>query len=131
MADPHGSNISEAVASRYDLTQPPGLKSLDLAARLRQVRIDMDALVAGVTNASVKTALSSGGADLALGGSDVTGAGAVAGASVSLSGGIGIHGKSAPGAKSAKIVDPTNATNVLVRVTEIIDVLELYGLTEA
>jgi hypothetical protein len=137
MADPHGSNITEADAARFDRTMPPGLRRLDIAERLRQARIDMDALVAGVTNASVKAALATGGATLDLGGSTVTDAGAitstgtVAANSVTTTIGIGMHGEAAPAAKSAKIADGTDLPTTMASVAEIIDVLELYGLSAA
>ena len=135
MADPHGSNISEADALRFDRSMPPGLRKLDLAQRLRQARLDMDALVAGVTNASVKAALATGGADLDLGGSNVTDAGniastgAIAANSVTSTIGIGMHGEAAPAAKSPKVVDPTDLPSAITAIEDIIDVLELYGLS--
>ena len=62
MPDPFGSNISERDAQFFDRTMPPGKNRLNLAERLRQVRIDMDSLVAGVTHASVLAAIAQGGA---------------------------------------------------------------------
>ena len=58
MADPFSTNISSTDATRYDSTQYPGGAKLSLATRVRQLRIETDALVAGVTNASVIAALS-------------------------------------------------------------------------
>jgi len=135
MADPYGSNIDERDASSWDNTQFPD--RMALAERVRQLRIDTDALVAGVSNASVKAALATGGAALALGGSAVSGAGNItSGGKVSSTNaeftqGIGLHGEAAPGAKSAKIADPTNLATAITACEDIIDVLELYGFTTA
>lgn len=136
MADPYNSNISAQDAKRFDATMPPGKGRLDLATRLRQARIDMDSLVAGVTNASIKTALATGGDDLDLGGSDAINignltAGQVLGTTaIGSLGGLGVHGQ-APAAQAAKIADPTDLPTAITAVAAIIDVLEAVGFSSA
>ena len=135
MADVHGSNISSADALRYDRTQNPGMKKLDLAQRLRQVRIDMDALVAGVTASSIKSALAADSANLDVGtaaitnAGNITSAGAIASVSVAASGAIAAFGASLPGSQPVKINDPTDLATSIVAISAVIDVLEACGLS--
>ena len=135
MADVHGSNIGAADAVRFDRTQNPGSKKLDLAQRLRQVRVDMDALVAGVTAASIKTALAGDAANLDCGtaaitnAGNITSSGAVACATVAASGGTAAFGVSVPGAQPSKIADPTDLASSIVAITAVIDALEAFGLS--
>ena len=122
MADPYGSNITSEDASRFDRTLNPGLGRLDMARRLRQMRIDVDALSVGVTAAGIKAALATDAADLDVGTAAITNA-----SSVTVSGSIGVHGATPP-AQPGAIADPTDEPTLITAVTAVLSALEAYGL---
>ena len=129
------SNITAKDAALFDRAMPPGLGRMNLATRVRDLRTEMDSLVAGVTALSVKAALAGDAAELDVGGAAITNAanvvaaGKVSGTNAEFTQGVGFHGAAAPAAKAAKIVDPTDLPESIAAIEAIIDVLELYGLS--